>query len=117
MRVGSIITVLDIGSTKVCCCIANVSDNEQFEIIGIGYCVCSGVKSGVIIDAKSVEKSIAKAVENAEKMANFRIKSVYVSISGKNIESKIVNMSLKVGGHIVKNEDILNLFDCCNQVD
>ncbi|MDR1983005.1 MAG: cell division protein FtsA [Holosporaceae bacterium] len=117
MKVGNIITVLDIGSTKVCCCIANIFDSGKFEIIGIGYCICSGVKSGIIIDTKSVEKSIAKAVENAEKMADFRIKSVHVSISGKSVESKIVNMSLKVGGRIIKNEDIFNLFDYYNQED
>ncbi|MDR2158271.1 MAG: cell division protein FtsA [Holosporaceae bacterium] len=117
MKSSGVVTVLDIGSAKVCCCIAHVFDDGRFEIMGIGYCICCGVKSGVIVDVKSVEKSIAKAVESAEKMANIRIKSVYVSVSGKNVESQIVNMSLNAGGRIIGSEDILHLFDYCNRQD
>ncbi|MDR0968071.1 MAG: cell division protein FtsA [Holosporaceae bacterium] len=111
------IAVLDIGSSKVCCCVADVSDDGRFRIIGVGYCVCFGVKAGVIIDMRSVEKSISKAVEDAEKAANFRIKSVYVNVSGKDVKSKIVNASLNVGGRIVGDEDVLSLFNYCVQED
>jgi cell division protein FtsA len=117
MKVGSIVTVLDIGSTKVCCCIANCLDDKRFEIIGVGYCACNGVKSGVIVDMRAVERSISKAVEHAEKMVNFRVKSVYVNISGKNVESKIVKMSINIGGRIITNDDLLNLLDNSNQED
>jgi len=117
MRTGNVVTVLDIGSTKVCCCISNLLEDGSYKIIGVGYCACSGVKSGIIVDMRSVTKSIANAVENAEKMANIRVKSVYVSISGKNINSKIVNMSLKAGGRIIENEDLLSLFDHCKGRD
>ncbi|MDR2724078.1 MAG: cell division protein FtsA [Holosporaceae bacterium] len=116
MRPSNIVTVLDIGSTKVCCCIANTFDDGRFKIIGVGYCVCHGVRSGVIIDMPSVEKSIARAVERAEKMANQRIQSVYVSISGKNIESEIINISMKAGGRIIRDEDILKFFNYCHSV-
>jgi cell division protein FtsA len=115
MKKNSTVTVLDIGSTKVCCCIANVIDEKNFDIIGIGYCVCHGVKSGVIVDMESVEGSITKAVENAEKMANFRIKSIYVNISGKNVKSKIVNVSIDLNGKIIKDEDLLHLFTSCEE--
>ncbi|MDR2782162.1 MAG: cell division protein FtsA [Holosporaceae bacterium] len=115
MMAGSTVTVLDIGSTKVCCCIANCLIDGRFEIIGVGYCACNGVKSGVIIDIKAVERAVAKAVENAEKMVNFRVKSVYVNISGKNVESKIIKVSIKIGGRVVTNEDLLDLMNYCNQ--
>ena len=114
MRPNNIVAVIHIGSTKVCCCIANTFGDGQFKIIGIGYCICLGVKSGVIVDIRSVEKSIAKAVENAEKMANLRIKSVYINISGKNIESKVINVSLDIGGRIIRDEDMFKLFNHCH---
>ncbi|MDR2107366.1 MAG: cell division protein FtsA [Holosporaceae bacterium] len=113
----NIVSVIDIGSTKVCCCIANLLQSGGFEIMGAGYCVCLGVRSGIIVDLESVEKSVAKAVEQAEKSADFRVKNVYVSVSGKSVESKIESMSLNVGGRIIKNEDILRLFDYCNRDD
>ena len=50
MKAGRIVAVVDIGSTKVCCCIANVSEDNHFDILGVGYCVCFGIKHGMIID-------------------------------------------------------------------
>lgn len=109
MKLDNIIAVLDIGSTKVCCCIAHVFNNGSYKIIGAGYCACFGVKSGIIVDIESAKKSITVAVESAEKMANVRIKSVYVNISGKNVETSIINVSLNIGGRIIKNGDIVHL--------
>ncbi|MDR0753505.1 MAG: cell division protein FtsA [Holosporaceae bacterium] len=118
MRSNNALTVLDIGSTKICCCIAETFSNGRFEIIGVGYCACSGVKSGIIVDMPSVEKSIARAIESAEKMANLQIKSVYVSISGKNIQSTIINLSINVGGRVITNEDMLTIFNFnCNHLE
>lgn len=109
MKAGRIVAVVDIGSTKVCCCIANVSEDNHFDILGVGYCVCFGIKHGMIIDMDFVSKSIAKAVESAEKAANLRIKSVYVNISGKFIKSELINSEINIGGRIVKHEDIEKL--------
>ena len=76
MKVGQIVAVVDIGSTKVSCCIASVGEDRRFDILGMGYCVCFGVRHGIIVDMDLVSKSIARAVESAEKAANLRIKSV-----------------------------------------
>lgn len=110
MKMKNVVTVIDVGNTKVCCCIANVFNDGSFDIIGVGYCVCLGMKSGVIINMESVEKSIATAVENAEQMANTRIHSAYISVCGKNVQSHILNMSVKIGGRIITENDILNIF-------
>lgn len=115
MATKNVITTLDIGSTKVCCCIAKSLDDGRFVLMGVGYCACLGVKSGVVIDMGAVEKAIAKAVEDAEKMANYRVKSVYVSISGRNVESKIVRMSLNIGGRTISSEDLVYLLSSCNK--
>lgn len=114
MKTSNIVTVLDIGSSKVCCCIANISGHGKFSILGVGYCMCVGVKHGVIVDVETVKISVAKAVEAAEKAANFIVKSVYVNISGKNVKSKIVNASANLGGRIVRPEDVFNLLSVCD---
>jgi cell division protein FtsA len=115
MKKNSVITVIDIGSTKVCCFIAHIGDRNNFRILGIGYCLCLGVKSGIIVDMESVERSVAQAVESAEKMANFRSLSAYVSISGKNVEYKIVSMTLNLEGKIITEDDLLYLFSHCDR--
>ncbi len=109
MKVGQIVAVVDIGSTKVSCCIASVSEDKSFDILGVGYCVCFGVKHGIIVDMDSVSKSIARAVESAEKTANLRIKSVYVNVSGKFVKSELINSVIEIGGRIVRRGDIEKL--------
>ena len=109
MKVGQIVAVVDIGSTKVSCCIASVSEDRSFDILGVGYCVCFGVKHGIIVDMDSVSKSIARAVESAEKTANLRIKSVYVNVSGKFVKSELINSVIEIGGRIVRRGDIEKL--------
>ena len=112
MKVGQVVSVVDIGSTKVSCCIASITEGKHFDILGMGYCVCFGVKHGVIIDMDLVSKSIARAVESAEKAANFRIKSVYVNVSGKFIKSELINSAIDIGGRIVRRGDIERLIQC-----
>ncbi|MDR2794300.1 MAG: cell division protein FtsA [Holosporaceae bacterium] len=117
MKTSSIVTVLDIGSSKVCCCIAGISANGRVSILGVGYCVCFGVKSGVITDMESVGKSIIKAVEAAEHAAKISVKSIYVSISGRNVRSKIVGASVNIGGRVIKSEDITQLLSLRDNED
>lgn len=115
MKNKSIITVIDIGSTKVCCCIAHIAENGQFQLIGIGHCGCTGVRTGLIIDIDSVKKSIALAVEDAEKMANVQVQSVYVSVSGQNIRSQFVDLSLNIGGRVICEDDIAYIAEQCTK--
>jgi cell division protein FtsA len=58
---------------------------------------------------ESVGKSIVKAVEAAEHAAKISVKSVYVSISGRHVRSKIVGASVNIGGRVIKSEDITQL--------
>ena len=109
MKVGQIVAVVDIGSTKVSCCIASISEGGSFDILGVGYSVCLGVRHGIIVDMDSVSKSIAKAVESAEKTADLRIRSVYVNVSGKFVKSELINSVVKIGGRIIRHEDIEKL--------
>ena len=109
MKPGQIIAVVDIGSTKVCCCIASVAEDGHFDILGVGYCVCFGVKHGMIVDMDLVSRCIARSVESAEKTANLRIKSVYVNVSGKFVKSELINSEINIGGRIIKHEDIKRL--------
>ncbi len=104
-----IICVLDIGSTKVCCCIASVSKNNVLIIHGLGCCSCTGIASGVIIEMESVCKSVSTAIELAEAQAKCRVESVYVSTSGKNINTYIKKYEKQIGGRLISENDIVDM--------
>ncbi|MGI1691158.1 cell division protein FtsA [Thermoanaerobacter uzonensis] len=79
---GNLIVGLDIGTSKVCTIIGEGDKNGELHIVGIGYYPCSGVKKGVIVDIDETAYSIKKSVEQAERMANQKISSVYLKIYG-----------------------------------
>ncbi len=113
MKPGKIVSVIDIGSTQVICCIASILDNGQFNVVGAGSCVCYGVRAGEIINVDLVARSIAKAVEIAENSVNLRIKSVYVNVSGACVQSKIMSLGLRIGGRLVRQQDVMDILSAC----
>jgi len=77
-----LIVGVDIGSSKVCAIIGQVDKNGELQIIGIGYYPCNGVKKGIVVDIDETAFSIKKAVEQAERMANKNVTSIYLKIYG-----------------------------------
>ncbi len=101
--------ILDIGSSKIVCFIARIISGTKIEIIGIGHNIAHGIKAGRITDIKLAETAVIQAVEAAEKMANERIKKIYVSISSNNLISQRMSSDLMVTGHEISDKDINRL--------
>ena len=107
----NIISVLDIGSSKICCFIAEVKNHGTIEIIGIGHQASRGVKSGAIVDLKAAETAVAHAVEAAEMMAKTQlqgqpIKSVLVNVPGVHSVSHQMSVDVRISGHEVSDRDV-----------
>ncbi|MGB3501462.1 MAG: cell division protein FtsA [Mesorhizobium sp.] len=113
---SSVVTVLDIGSSKVCCIIAKLRPREetarlpgrthQIQVIGIGHQKSQGVKGGVIIDLDKAEQAIRLAVDAAERMAGLTVESLIVNVSAGRLRSETVQASINLGGHEVDASDI-----------
>ncbi len=78
---------LDIGTTKICCIIAEVTPLREIEIIGLGQSPSRGLRKGVVVNIDGTVESIKSAVEEAELMAGTDIDSVFVGIAGGHIKS------------------------------
>ena len=79
-----IVVGLDIGTTKICAVVGEVSGSD-INIIGIGTHPSIGLRKGVVVNIESTVESIKKAVEDAELMAGCEISSVYAGIAGGHI--------------------------------
>lgn len=77
---------LDVGTTKVVALVGNIV-NGMIEIVGLGKAESHGLEKGVVVDIGRTISSIRKAIEEAENMADIKISSVYVGITGKHITS------------------------------
>ena len=92
----STIAALDIGSSKVCCLIAHVNKDKKINVTGYGYNASKGIKNGVITDINDATISVCNAVEAAEQMADDRIESVILNVSGDKTCSRLCTASISL---------------------
>src|SRR5438309_8700601 len=78
---------LDIGSTKVCCVVAEPGDGETVSIYGVGEVPSEGLRRGVIVNLERTVRSIQGAIKEAERMSGHRVESVYTGLAGTHLRS------------------------------
>ena len=105
-----IIVGLDIGTTKVCCVVGQITDHG-IDIIGLGNQRAKGLRKGVVINIDSTVQSIRRAVEEAETMAACEIHSVYASIAGANIQGTDSDGKVAIKSREVDAEDVARVLE------
>ena len=103
---NSIIAALDIGSSKVCCLIGKLDNQNNLSIIGAGFYESKGLVSGIITDMKALETAIRNCVASAEKMAAVRVKKITIGFSSVNVEIENLNIEIDLKGSIVSQGDL-----------
>jgi len=84
-RVRQVIAGLDVGTTKICCVIADWSPVGNLDIVGVGTSPSRGLRKGVVVNIDSTVESIKHAVAEAEEMAGVEIPSVIAGVAGGHI--------------------------------
>ncbi len=112
------LAALDIGTTKVCCLIGDVSSKGDFEIVGTGVSPNRGLKYGAVVDIAEVTQAIRSAVASAEEKTNVRVMNCFVNVSGKHLEN-ITNRAVlaisKDQGQI-QHKDVATVVDHASRV-
>ncbi|VAX14729.1 Cell division protein FtsA [hydrothermal vent metagenome] len=111
-----IIVGLDIGTTKICCVVAEAGQ-EGVEIIGLGTYPSRGLRKGVVVNIESTVESIKNAVEEAELMAGLEIESVYVGIAGGHIKGFNSHGVIAVKSNEVTQTDVDRVIEAAKAVN
>jgi len=82
-----LIVGLDIGTSKIVAIVAEMRPDGHYEIVGLGQHDSRGLKKGVVVNIESTVASIQHALEEAELMADCKIRTVYTGIAGSHIRS------------------------------
>ena len=100
-RKSAILSVLDVGASKIVCLIARLMPMEpsnalrgrthRCKILGIGHQRSNGVKGGAIVDLLSAEHAARLAIDAAERMAGVEVGGVIVNMSGGLLASQRFN--------------------------
>ena len=83
----NIVVGLDIGTTKICCIVAERMNGGEIRISGFGCAPSKGLRKGVVVNIESTVDSIGRAVDEAELSSGVEIGSVFVGIAGGHIQS------------------------------
>ncbi len=83
----NLIVGLDIGTSKIVAMVAEVRAEGGFDVIGYGSHPSRGLKKGVVVNIESTVNAIQRALEEAELMADCKIREVFTGIAGSHIKS------------------------------
>ena len=83
----NLIVGLDIGTSKIVAIVAEALPEGRLEIIGKGEHESRGLKKGMVVNIESTVGAIQRALEEAELMADCKIREVYTGIAGNHIRS------------------------------
>ena len=111
----NLIVGLDIGTTKICAIVGNVTE-DGIDIVGIGTSPSSGLRKGVVINIESTVASIRKAIDEAELMAGCEIKSVYAGIAGGHIKGINSQGVIAIKNREVAQEDVRRVIDAAKAI-
>jgi len=117
MKREQLVVGLDVGTTKVACLIASVVD-DIIEIIGVGVAPSRGLEKGVVVDIGRTIQSIRKAVEEAENMADVKVREAYVGIAGKHIRSinNTAVISITRSDRTITREDVRRVIEAARAI-
>ncbi|HSH44310.1 MAG TPA: cell division protein FtsA [Longimicrobiales bacterium] len=96
-----VVAGLDIGSTKTCAVLLEVTLEEGqargYRVLGVGQSRAGGVRRDVVTDLEETTESVRAAMKEAELMAGVRADRVFAGIAGNHIDASISTGVVAVG--------------------
>jgi cell division protein FtsA len=112
---NSIVVGLDIGTSKVCAVVGEMTD-RGVEVIGVGSHPSQGLRKGVVVNIESTVTSIKKAIAEAELMAGCEIHTVFTGLSGNHIKGFNSHGIVAVKNKEVCQRDLVRVMDAAKAV-
>jgi cell division protein FtsA len=83
----NLLVALDIGTSKIVTLVAEITPEDTLNLVGMGSHPSRGLKKGVVVNIDSTVNAIQRSLEEAELMADAKIKDVITGIAGSHIKS------------------------------
>ena len=110
MKHERLVAGLDIGSSRTTVLIAEVvgelPKRPGIRVLGVGHAPTTGMKRGVVANIEETSRSIAAALEEAQRMAGVTVESAFVGIAGEHVQSMTSNGVVAVAGEEISRADV-----------
>lgn len=112
-----LLTAIDVGTTKVCALVAEMVDENDFEILGVGLEPARGMRKGVVVNVDEAGAAIREAVAKAERTSGMEIGQALVSLAGSHISSVNSNGVVGISGQRgIDQDDIDRALDAAQAI-
>ena len=111
-----IIIGLDIGTSKVVAIVAELMPEGALNVIGLGQHASRGLKKGVVINIDSTVNAIQRAIEEAELMADCKIRDVFTGIAGSHVQSINARGMVKIKDAEVSQADVSRVIETAQAI-
>lgn len=74
---------VDIGSSKVCAIAGKLDKYGKMQVMGVTSTKCSGIKRGIVVDIDSTAECIKDCIQQMDRMIDFDINDIFISIPGE----------------------------------
>ncbi|MDP6127792.1 MAG: cell division protein FtsA [Dehalococcoidales bacterium] len=78
---------IDVGTTKICTTIAEVSEGNVIRVAGVGITPSNGLHKGLVVNINDAKESIRESVKKAENASGYKVESAYVGVTGRAVSS------------------------------
>ena len=113
----NIVTVIDIGTTKIATIVAQYSKSGSIEILGHSVVPCKGLSKGNVVDVTKTSEGISQSISILKQYYNLNIKSAFLGITGShvNFEDRWDKLDSIAKSGVITREDIIK--NPLNQTD
>ena len=112
----NLIVGLDIGTSKIACIVAEMTAEGTLEVIGAGMHESSGMKKGMVVNIDATVGAIQQALQEAELMADCKIREVYTGIAGGHIRSSNAHGMIKIKDKEVAQTDVVRAIETASSI-
>jgi cell division protein FtsA len=111
MYKDNIITLLDLGSSKLAGCVIRFK-NGKAELLAHTSILSKGIKSGIIVDLELLSNSIVNLITQLEELIQYNIKHIIININGgENILIQNIAGNIKLSEKIINNKVMEKLYN------
>ena len=114
---NDLIVGLDVGTSKIVAIVAQLLPDGRYEIVGLGQHESRGLRKGVVVNIEHTVQSIQKALEEAELMADCKIRTVYTGIAGSHIRSFNSSGMVAIKDKEVNEADVTRVIETAKAVN
>ena len=111
-----LIVGLDIGTAQIKAVVGEITPDDRLSIVGVGTHVSRGMDKGGVNDLNLVVQAVQRAIDEAELMADCRVSSVYLGITGKHIRCQNESGMVPINDTEVTAEDVASVIHAAKSV-